>query len=152
MFRFTESVTQQIVDEAKDDHHTLVFSHNTDDEFSVKLDEIIHKFELDKISAEQALDGIKEARYGFVDLYITSEIIEAVEGKIALIDSGKLSGADTVEAIHLIAEPQNVNSELIDAVDEYLHKYELDKISSDEAIDGVFEARYGFVDLYIPLI
>ena len=149
MFRSTESVTQQIIDEAKVDHHTSISSNNTDDEFSVKLDEVIHKFELDKISADEALDGIKEAHYGFVDLYITSEIIEAVEGKIALIDSGKLSGADAVEAIHLTAEPQNVNPELIGALDEYLHKYELDKISADEAIHGVMQVHSGFVDLYI---
>ena len=45
-------------------------------------------------------------RNGFVDLYITSDLIEAVEDKIALIDSGKLSGAEAVEAIHLTAEPQ----------------------------------------------
>ena len=228
MFRSTEPVTQQIIDEAKVDHHTSISSDNTDDEFSVKLDEVIHKFELDKISADEALDeiieiyhqytvakistdiidsvgeklnlykngilnaedaveaihltaepqnvdpeyqgaldevihkfeldkisadealdGIKEAHYGFVDLYITSEIIEAVEGKIALIDSGKLSGADAVEAIHLTAEPQNVNPELIGALDEYLHKFELDKISADEAIHGVMQVHSGFVDLYI---
>ena len=129
--------------------HLTAEPQNVDPEYQGALDEVIHKFELDKISAEQALDGIKETHYGFVDLYITSEIIESVEEKIALIDSGKLSGADAVEAIHLTAEPQNVNPELISAIDEYLHKFELDKISADEAIDGVFEAHGSFVDLYI---
>ena len=129
--------------------HLSAEPQNVNPEYQGALDEVIHKFELDKISAEEALDGIKEEHYGFVDLYITSDLIEAVEDKIALIDSGKLSGADAVEAIHLSAEPQNVNPELIGAVDEYLHKFELDKISAEEAIVGVTEAHGGFVDLYI---
>ena len=129
--------------------HLTAEPQNVDPEYQGALDEVIHKFELDKISADEALDGIKEAHYGFVDLYITSDIIEDVEDKIALIDSGKLYGADAVEAIHLTAEPQNVDPELIGAVDEYLHKFELDKISADEALDGIKEAHYGFVDLYI---
>ena len=129
--------------------HLTAEPQNVDPEYQGALDEVIHKFELDKISADEALEGINEAHYGFVDLYITSDIIEAVEDKIALIDSGKLSGAEAVEAIHLTAEPQNVNPELISAVDEYLHKYELDKIPADEAIKGVMEVHGGFVDLYI---
>ena len=129
--------------------HLTAEPQNVNPEYQGALDEVIHKFELDKISADEALEGIKEAHYGFVDLYITSEIIEAVEDKIELIDSGKLSGADAVEAIHLTAEPQNVNPELIGAIDEYLHKFELDKISADEAIDGIMEVHSGFVDLYI---
>ncbi len=129
--------------------HLTAEPQNVNPEYQGALDEVIHKFELDKISADEALDGIKEAHYGFVDLYINSDLIEAVEDKIALIDSGKLSGAEAVEAIHLSAEPQNVNPELIDAVDEYLHKYELDKISADEAIKGVMEVHSSFVDLYI---
>ena len=129
--------------------HLTAEPQNVDPEYQGALDEVIHKFELDKISSDEALEGIRDAHYGFVDLYITSDIIEAVETKIALIDSGKLSGSDAVEAIHLTAEPQNVDPELIGAVDEYLHKYELEKISADEAIDGVMQAHSGFVDLYI---
>ncbi len=124
-------------------------THSADQEFSAQLDEIIHKFELDKISADEALDRITKAHNGFVDLYITSDIIEAVEGKIALIDSGKLSGAQAVEAIHLTAEPQNVNPEYQGALDEIIHKFELDKISADEALDRITKAHNGFVDLYI---
>ncbi len=104
---------------------------------------------MDKISADEALEGIKEAHYGFVDLYVTSEIIEAVEGKIALIDSGKLSGAEAVEAIHLTAEPQNVDPEYQGALDEVIHKFELDKISADEGLDGITEVYDGFVGLTI---
>ena len=52
-------------------------------------------------SHEEAIDGIKEV-HGFVGLYITSDLIEAVEEKITLIDSGKLSGVDAVEAVHLL--------------------------------------------------
>ena len=135
--------------EAVEAIHLSAEPQNVNPEYQGALDEVIHKFELDKISADEALDGIKEAHYGFVDLYITSDLIEAVEGKIALIDSGKLSGSEAVEAIHLSAEPQNVNPELIGAVDEYFHKFELDKISADETIDGVIEAHGGFTDLYI---
>ena len=129
--------------------HLTAEPQNVNPEYQAALDEVIHKFELDKISAEEALDGIKEAHYGFVDLYITSDLIEAVEGKIALIDSGKLSGGEAVEAIHLTAEPQNVNPEYQAALDEVIHKFELDKISAEEALDGIKEAHYGFVDLYI---
>nr|MCH9659017.1 hypothetical protein [archaeon] len=116
--------------------HLTAEPQNVNPEYQGALDEVIHKFELDKISADEALDGIKEAHYGFVDLYITSDIIEDVEDKITLIDSGKLSGADAVEAIHLTAEPQNVNPEYQGALDEVIHKFELDKISADEALDG----------------
>ena len=135
--------------EAVEAIHLTAEPQNVNPEYQGALDEVIHKFELDKISADEALGGIREAHYGFVDLYITSDIIEAVEGKIALIDSGKLSGAEAVEAIHLTAEPQNVNPEYQGALDEVIHKFELDKISADEALGGIREAHYGFVDLYI---
>ena len=129
--------------------HLSAEPQNVNPEYQGALDEVIHKFELDKISAEQALDEIMEVHDSFVGLYITSDLIEAVGDKITLIDSGKLSGSDAVEAIHLSAEPQNVNPELIGAVDEYLHKFELDKISADEAINGIMQAHGDFVDLYI---
>ncbi len=129
--------------------HLTAEPQNVDPEYQGALDEVIHKFELDKISADEALEGIKEAHYGFVDLYITSDIIEAVEGKIALIDSGKLSGAEAVEAIHLTAEPQNVDPELASALDEVIHKFELDKISADEAMNGITDVYDGFVELTI---
>ena len=129
--------------------HLSAEPQNVNPEYQGALDEVIHKFELDKISAEEAIDGIKEVHDGFVGLYITSDLIEAVEEKIALIDSGKLSGADAVEAIHLSAEPQNVNPEYQGALDEVIHKFELDKISAEEAIDGIKEVHDGFVGLYI---
>ena len=90
MFRSSESVTQQVVKETMDKHHAPVSAHNADEEFPEKLDVFIHKFELDKITADEAIDGIKEVHAGFVGLYITSDLIEAVDAKIALIDSGKL--------------------------------------------------------------
>ena len=124
-------------------------SHNADEEFPAKLDVFIHKFELDKISANEALEGIEEVHNGFVDLYITSDLIEAVGEKIALIDSGKLSGSDAVEAIHLSAEPQNVNPEFIGALDEYLHKFELGKMTADKTIKGVIDTYEGLTSLYI---
>ena len=51
--------------------------------------------------ADEAIDGIKEVHNGFVGLYITSDLIEAVDVIIGHIDSGKLSGGDAVEAVHL---------------------------------------------------
>ena len=129
--------------------HLTAEPQNVNPEYQAALDEVIHKFELDKISAEEALDGIKEAHYSFVDLYITSDLIEAVESKIALIDSGKLSGGEAVESVHLTAEPQNVNPEYQGALDEVIHKFEVDKITADQAIDGIKEVHDSFVSLYI---
>ena len=129
--------------------HLTAEPQNVNPEYQAALDEVIHKFELDKISAEEALDGIKEVHDGFVGLYITSDLIEAVDDKIVLIDSGKLSGGEAVEAIHLTAEPQNVNPEYQAALDEVIHKFELDKISAEEALDGIKEVHDGFVGLYI---
>ena len=129
--------------------HLTAEPQNVNPEYQGALDEVIHKFELDKISAEEAITGIKEVHDGFTGLYITSDLIEAVDETIALIDSGVLSGADAVESVHLTAEPQNVNPEFIGALDEYLHKFELDKISAEEAITGIKEVHEGFVGLHI---
>ena len=129
--------------------HLTAEPQNVNPEYQAALDEVIHKFELDKISAEEALDGIKEAHYSFVDLYITSDLIEAVESKIALIDSGKLSGGEAVEAIHLSAEPQNVDPEFASALDEVIHKFELDKISADQAMYGITEVYDGMTELTV---
>ncbi len=126
-----------------------VSAHNADKEYPAKLDVFIHKFELDKISDDEALDGIKETHMGFVDLYITSNLIEAVDETISLIDAGKLSGGEAVEAVHLTAEPQNVNPEYIGALDEVLHKYELDGTSADDALAEITKIHEGFTGLYI---
>ena len=137
------------VEEAVEAIHLSAEPQNVNPEYQSALDEVIHKFELDKISAEEALDGIKEVHDGFVALYITSDLIEAVDEKIVLIDSGKLSGGEAVEAIHLSAEPQNVNPEFASALDEVIHKFELDKISAEEAIDGITDVYDGMVGLTI---
>ncbi len=129
--------------------HLTAEPQNVNPEYQGALDEVIHKFELDKISADEALDGIREVHDGFVGLYITSDLIEAVDDKIALIDSGKLSGADAVESVHLTAEPQNVNPEFIGILDEYLHKFELNKLSAEETISGVVDVHDGLTSLYI---
>ena len=129
--------------------HLTAEPQNVNPEYQGALDEVIHKFELDKISAEEAIDGIKDVHNGFVGLYISSNLIEAVDEKIALIDSGKLSGSDAVESVHLTAEPQNVDPEFIGALDEYLHKFELGKLSSDETIAGVIDVHDGLRSLYI---
>ena len=101
------------------------------------------------MSAEDAIDGIKEVHNGFVDSYITSDLIEAVDVIIGHIDAGKLSGGDAVEAVHLTAEPQNVNPEYQGALDEVIHMFEKDAMSLEDAIDGIKEVHNGFVDLYI---
>ena len=137
------------VEEAVEAIHLSAEPQNVNPEYQAALDEVIHKFELDKISAEEALEGIKEVHDGFVALYITSDLIEAVGEKIALIDSGKLSGGEAVEAIHLSAEPQNVDPEFASALDEVIHKFELDKISAEEAMDGITEVYDGMTELTI---
>ena len=129
--------------------HLTAEPQNVNPEYQGALDEVIHKFELDKISADEAITGIKKVHEGFTGLYITSDLIVAVNEIITLIDSGALSGADAVEAVHLTAEPQNVNPEFIGALDEYLHKFELNQISADEAITGIKKVHEGFTGLYI---
>ncbi len=124
-------------------------SHNADQDFSAQLDVFIHKFELDKISSDEALEGIKEVHMAYVDARIASDIIDGVGDKFKLYNKGTFDAATAVEAIHLTAEPQNVDPEYQGALDEVIHKFELDKISSDEALEGIKEAHYGFVDLYI---
>ncbi len=129
--------------------HLSAEPQNVNPEYQGALDEVIHKFELDKISADEAIDGIREVHEGFVGLYITSDLIEAVDVIIGHIDSGRLSGGDAVEAVHLSAEPQNVDPEFIGAIDEHLHKFELDKMPSEDAMAGVIEVHEGFTSLYI---
>ena len=106
-------------------------------------------FEKDEISADEAIDGIKEVHNGFVDLYITSDLIEGVDVIIGHIDSGKLSGADAVESVHLTAEPQNVNPEFMEAVDEVLYMNKLGSTSTDDALSEIIEIHEGFTGLYI---
>ena len=137
------------VEETIEAIHLTAEPQNVNPEYQGALDEVIHMFEKDKISADEAIDGIKETHAGFVDLYITSNLIEAVDETISLIDSGKLSGADAVEAVHLTAEPQNVNPEYMGALDEVLHDYELDGTSADDALAQVIEIHEGFTGLYI---
>ena len=66
------------LEEAVEAIHLSAEPQNVNPEYQAALDEVIHKFELDKISAEEALDGIEEVHDGFVGLYITSDLIEAV--------------------------------------------------------------------------
>lgn len=129
--------------------HLTAEPQNVNPEYQGALDEVIHLFEKDEMSAEDAIDGIKEVHNGFVSLYITSDLIEAVDVIIGHIDSGNLSGGDAVEAVHLTAEPQNVDPEFIGAIDEHLHKYELDKMPAEDAIVGIIEVHEGFTSLYI---
>ena len=82
-------------------------------------------------------------------LYITSDLIEAVGEKITLIDSGVLSGADAVEAVHLSAEPQNVDPEFIGAVEEHLYQFELGNVSAEEAMAGIVKAHDALTSLHI---
>ena len=137
----------------EDDHHEdssiVVSSLNADEEFPEQLDVVIHKFELGKISADEALEGIQEVHHQYESAGITNEIIDAVGAKLDLIEAGKLSGGDAVEAVHLTAEPQNVNPEYQGALDEVIHMFEKDAMSAEDAIDGIKEVHNGFVDLYI---
>jgi len=118
-------------------------------EYPAQLDVFIHKFELDKISAEEALDRIKEVHTAYVDARITTDIIKGVGEKLDLYNRGTLNAEDTIESVHLTAEPQNVVPEFIGAVDEHLHKFELDKVPAEDAMAGVIEVHEGFTSLYI---
>ena len=129
--------------------HLTAEPQNINPEYQGALDEIIHKFELDKIPAKDAIEQIKQVHEGFTGLYITSDIIESVNEKIALIDSDELTGADAVESIHLTAEPQNVNPEYQGVLDDVLHKYKLDDMSSDDALAEIIKIHEGFTGLYI---
>ena len=140
------SVSQQDKSETK---YVSVSAHNVDEEFPAQLDVFIHKFELNKISAEEALDGITEVHYAYKNAGIHSEKISSVDEKIHLYETGKLTVESAVEAIHLSAEPQNIDPEFASALDEVIHKFELDKISAEEAIDGIIEVHDGFVGLTI---
>ena len=135
--------------EAVEAVHLTAEPQNVNPEYQGALDEVIHIFEKDQMSAEDAIDGIKEIHNGFVSLYITSDLIEGVDVILGHIDSGNLSGAEAVEAVHLTAEPQNVNPEFIGALDEHLHKYELEKMPAEDAMAGVIKAHEGFTSLYI---
>ena len=135
-----------------DDHSAskiVSSAHNADEEYPALLDVFIHKFELDKISADEALDGIKEVRMAYVNAKISTDIIDGVGDKLNLYKKGTFDAPTAVESIHLTAEPQNVNPEYQGALDEVIHKFEMDKISADDAIEGIKETHYGFVDLYI---
>ena len=129
--------------------HLTAEPQNVDPEYQGAMDEVIHKFETEKITADEAIAGILEVHEQFTGLYITSDIIVAVDKIIMLIESGKLTGADAVEAVHLTAEPQNVNPEVIDAVDVYLKKFEAGTISAKGATDGIREVYDGFASLHI---
>ena len=81
-------------------------SHNTDQEFPAQLDVFIHKFELDKISADEALEGITEAHYGFVDLYITSNLVESIDIQLNIYESGNDFASYVLEEIHEVIEEE----------------------------------------------
>ena len=126
-----------------------VSAYNVDEEYPAQLDTFIHKFELDKISAEEAIVGIKDVHNAYLNANIASDIIDGVSEKLNLYDNGTFDAPTAVESVHLTAEPQNVNPEYQGALDEVIHKFELDKISAEEAIVGIKEVHDGFTGLYI---
>ena len=75
---------------------------NVNPEYQGALDEVIHKFELDKISAEEAIAGIKEVHDGFVGLYITSDLIEDITIQLNIYESGSDSTSHVLHEIHEI--------------------------------------------------
>ncbi|MCE2506139.1 MAG: hypothetical protein J4F36_06675, partial [Nitrosopumilaceae archaeon] len=73
-------------------------------EYQGALDEVIHKFEMDKISADDALTEIAEIHEGFAGLYITSDVIEDVSIQLNIYDTGKVSVEHAVHEIHEVIE------------------------------------------------
>ena len=130
-------------------NHVSVFAYNVDEEYPAQLDVSIHKFELDKISAEEAIMEIKEVHDAYVNERITNDIVNGVGDKLNLYNEGIFDAATAVEAIHLTAEPQNVDPEFILAIEEYTYRYELNEISLSELIDGVTDVYDGMIELTI---
>ena len=128
--------------------HVPVYAHH-DGGFPARLDVVIHEFELGKISAGDAMEGIIGVYDGMAGLAAASDIVRGVGEKIALYDSGALEAEQAVEAIHLTAEPQNVNPEFIAAIEEYTYRYELGEISVLELIDGIAGVHGGMADLTV---
>ena len=55
-------------------------------------------------------------------------------------------------AVHLTAEPQNVNPEYQGALDEVIHMFEKDAMSTEDAIDGIKEVHMALLDCTSHLI
>ena len=126
-FRNQNTESDIVTQDKSETKYIPVSMHNADEEFPAQLDEVIHKFELDKITADEALDGIKEIHDAYVTAKIIDDIIDSVGDKLSLYNNGIFDAPTAVEAIHLSAEPQNVNPEYQGALDEVIHKFELDK-------------------------
>ena len=83
-------------------------SGDVDQAYAAALDEVIHKFELDKISAEQAISELRATHEGFTSLHITSDLIEAVGTQIKYVSEKSLT--DTLEQIHELIEMTELES------------------------------------------
>ena len=96
----------------------------------------------------ETLIGIETTHDEFENQGAITEIIQDAYAKLDLHESGDLSSEDTIEAIHLTAEPHNVNAEYQGALDEVIHKFESDKLSAEETIAGVIDVHDGLTSTF----
>ena len=107
--------SQQIVSEPA--KMIRVSAYNVDEEYPAQLDTFIHKFELDKISSEEAIVGIKEVHEDFTGLYIQSDVIDTVSIQINIYESGNDSAAHVLEEIHEMIEEKETELSALHSVD-----------------------------------
>ena len=129
--------------------HLTAEPQNVDPEFQAALDEVIHKFELGKMSAVDSMDAITDVHDAMVSIHITSDIIRGVGERISLYESGTLDAGAAIESIHLTAEPQNVDPEFQAALDEVIHKFELGKMSAVDSMDAITDVHDAMVSIHI---
>ena len=129
--------------------HLTAEPQNVDPEFQASLDEVIHKFELGKMSAGDSMDAIMDVHDAMVSIHITSDIIRGVGEKISLYESGTLDAETAIESIHLTAEPQNVDPEFQASLDEVIHKFELGKMSAGDSMDAIMDVHDAMVSIHI---
>ena len=77
---------------------------NVDPEFIGAIDEHLHKYELDKMPAEDAIAGVIEVHEGFTSLYITSDLIDDIGTQISIYNSGNDSVDHVLHEMHEIIE------------------------------------------------
>ena len=73
---------------------------NVDPEFIGAIDEHLHKYELGKMPAEDAMAGVIEVHEGFSSLYITSDLIDDIGIQINIHNSGNDSVEHVLHEMH----------------------------------------------------
>jgi plastocyanin len=72
---------------------------------------------LDKISADETIKGVIEAHDGFVDLYITSNLVEFIDIQLNIYESGNDSASHVLHEIHEAIEEEEAAMAALHFVD-----------------------------------